>query len=71
MAPPLIILLVIVAIALAAGVLLFTGVGSKLKKDEEHGDLPTQQPSGGRPEHLAVTADPDDTPEPRPAAPSR
>ena len=68
MAPPVIILLVVVVVAVIAGLVLFTGVGSKLEKDKEQGDLPGQQPSGGRPEHLAVTADPDDTPEARPAS---
>ncbi len=59
-------LLILVVVGGAIAFAVFGGAGGKLTKDQQEGDLPTQQDEG-RPEHLAVTTDPDDQPEPRPA----
>jgi hypothetical protein len=59
-------LLVLVVVGGAIAFAVFGGAGGKLTKDKQEGDLPGQQ-SEGRPDHLAVSTDPDDTPEPRPA----
>jgi hypothetical protein len=58
-------IVVVVAIAIAAFVVL-GGAGGKLTKDQQEGELPSQR-TDERPEHLAVTTDAGDTPEPRPA----
>jgi hypothetical protein len=58
----LLLVIILAIIAFAA----FTGLWGKLKRDQTQGDLPSQS-GGGRPQHVEVSTDPDDTPTAKPA----
>jgi flagellar basal body-associated protein FliL len=56
MAPPLLFLVIVLVVAAVVAVVFFTGLGTKLTRDSQEGDLPSQK-ADERPEHVAVTRD--------------
>jgi hypothetical protein len=59
-------LLVLVIVLAVVAFVVFSALSGKLKRDQAQGDLPSQT-GGGRPQHVEVSTDPDDTPTAKPA----